>query len=265
MFVPGPGGERVSLLEAVDWTVREGEHWALLGPNGAGKTTLVSVIGASRHPSSGRAELLGHRLGRVDVRELRKVIGVVDDRQATPGHLDAQTVVLTGTSGTIQPQRDGYRQAEHERAAELLELVGCGRLAHRRFATLSRGEQGRVRIARALASEPRLLVLDEPAAGLDLPGREDLVEVMSAVAAERPELATVTIAHGLEELAGIVDRALLLRAGQVVAAGPAEAVLTSRELSRCFGRPLLIERRDGRYFARAASDRERLRRREEPR
>jgi iron complex transport system ATP-binding protein len=265
VFVPGPGGTRIQLLEHIDWTVASGEHWALLGPNGAGKTTLVSIVSTSRHPSSGRAAIFGGWLGSVDLRALRPAIGVVDDRRRTPVHLDALSVVVTGISGDIQLRPEHSGAVEQKRARELLELVGCTSHAAQAFGTLSQGEQARVRIARALAGEPRLLVLDEPATGLDLPGREDLVAAIRAVATEHPELATVTIAHYLEELGDVVTNALLLRGGRVVAGGRAEQVLTAGPLSECFGRPLDVERRGGRYFARAASATARSAMRREPR
>ncbi len=250
VFVNGPAGRTV-LLDQVDLTVESGEHWALIGPNGAGKTTLLSIASATRHPSRGVARIFGETLGRADVRQLRRRIGVVDQSQRTPGHLDAFTIVLTGASGTIQPRPLLYGAPERALATELLGVVGLAGLSSRRFETLSQGEQARVRVARALAGRPELLILDEPAAGLDLPGREDLIAALSAVAETDPEMATVTVAHGLEELPEIVSHACLMRASRLVASGAVAAVLTSEQMTECFGRPLVVERREGRYFARA--------------
>jgi len=183
--------DRSDLLREVTWRVRPGEHWALLGPNGAGKTTLLSMAGARRHPSAGAVRVLGQRLGKVDMRELRRLIGVVDQALRMPDELTAEVVVLTGASGSIQPLWDCYRAAERARAGELLELMGCAHLAARRVGTCSQGERGRVRIARALMPSPRLLLLDEPASGLDLAARELLLAALGELAAFEPDLATV--------------------------------------------------------------------------
>ncbi len=252
VFVPaGRGAPWKYLLEHVSFLVAPGEHWALLGPNGAGKSTLVSLAAGLRHPSTGRVRLLGSELGRVDLRVLRRRVGLVDGRMALPGHLEVGEVVRTGATNTVQPQPEQSADRWRSRAGELLELVSCSQLTGRLFGSLSAGEQARIRVARALMSEPELLLLDEPVSGLDLPGREDLLEALARLAAERPQLASVTVAHGLEELPPTIDRALLLAGGRVVAAGAAEDVLAAPILSSCFGRRLTVERRDGRWSARA--------------
>jgi iron complex transport system ATP-binding protein len=237
------------LLRGITWRVRAGEHWALLGPNGAGKSTLLSLAGARRHPSAGTVRVLGERLGEVDVRELRRLIGVVDPALRMPDELTVETVVLTGASGSIQPLWDRYGAAERERARELLELVGCAHLAKRRVGTCSQGERGRIRVARALLPSPRLLLLDEPASGLDLAARELLLTALSDLAVLEPGLATVVVCHHLEDLPPRTSHAMLLARGEVVAGGPVEEALTGETVSACFGLPVRLQRRAGRWSA----------------
>jgi len=247
-----PGGGRAVLLDGIDWTVREGDRWALVGPNGAGKTTLLRIAGAVAHPSEGTAAVLGERLGGADVRDLRARIGHVDARMAEPfaPRLTALQVALTGAAGTIVAARGRPGgEGERRRARDLLEEMGCGPLAGRAFGLLSAGERQRVLLARALMPRPRLLLLDEPTAGLDLPGREAFLARLDALAGSEPALTTVQVSHHLEELAASTTHALLLRGGRAVAAGPAEAVLTAANLSRCFGVPLAVARAGGRLLA----------------
>jgi iron complex transport system ATP-binding protein len=246
-----PGGRRAVLLEGVDWRVGAGERWAVIGPNGAGKTTLMAVAGAVAHPSEGSARILGAPLGAVDLRELRRGIGHVDATVATAfrPRATALEVALTGATATIVPRPERLSGSDRARAPELLDRMGCAALHGRRFGTLSRGEQQRVLLARALMARPRLLLLDEPTAGLDLPGREMFLDRLDALAASEPGLATVQVSHHLEELAASVTHALLLRAGRVVAAGPADEVLTDGPLSRCFDAPVRVLREAGRVMA----------------
>ena len=242
---------RVFLVTDLTWTVLPGERWALLGPNGAGKSTTLSVAGATRHPSSGVAEVLGRRLGRTDLRELRAHIGVVDHALRIPPDLSAVEVVLTGLSGTVQTLIEGYSPADHARALELLTLLGCEALVDRGVQTWSHGEKARVRIARALISNPPLLLLDEPASGLDLPGREDLMGAIDDVVAATPSLGLVLVTHHLEELPTCIDHALLLRESATVAQGPVAEVLTDEHVSACFGRPISVRAAAGRWTATA--------------
>jgi iron complex transport system ATP-binding protein len=241
--------EGADLLRDITWRVRAGEHWALLGPNGAGKSTLLSLAGARRHPSAGSVRVLGERLGKVDMRELRRLIGVVDPVLRMPDELSAETVVLTGASGSVQPLWSRYGAAERARARELLELVGCAHLARRRVGTCSQGERGRIRIARALMPSPRLLLLDEPASGLDLAAREQLLSALGDLAAFQPELATVVVSHHLEDLPPRTSHAMLLAGGEVVASGPVERALTDQTVSACFGLPVHLRRHGGRWAA----------------
>ena len=244
--------EGADLLRGIDWEVRPGEHWALLGPNGAGKSTLLGLAGAVRHPSEGEVTVLGERLGRTDVRVLRERIGVVDAAGTLHDWLTAETATLTGATATGWPRWDRYGPAERARAAELLALVGAASLAGREVGTLSQGERQRVRVARALMTDPSLLLLDEPATGLDLPAREALLAALAALAGQRPELASVLVAHHLEDLPVSTTHALLLRRGEVVAAGPVATTWADAPVSACFGLPVRVGREEGRWTARAA-------------
>ncbi|REK91593.1 ATP-binding cassette domain-containing protein [Streptomyces inhibens] len=239
------------ILDAVDWTVCSGEHWALLGANGAGKTTVLRLIGALMFPTVGTVEVLGHRLGSVDVRELRAVIGLVSGAQKVPQDATGHTVVLTGATGTVQPLWRKYDEATRERAHELLAELDCKELADRPYGVCSGGQRARILIARALMADPSLLLLDEPFNALDLPSREDLIDALHRLALGRPELATITVTHHLEELSPAIGHALLLRDGRVQARGPVDEVLTGERMRACFGRPIEVSRHEGRWPARS--------------
>jgi iron complex transport system ATP-binding protein len=195
--------------------------------------------------------LFGRRLGEVELRPLKAQVGVVDPALRLLDWLTVEEVVLTGTTGTLRPLPHLYGPAEVGRVHELLELVGCAALADREIRTCSQGERQRVRLARALMPAPRLLLLDEPANGLDLPAREALLAALEALAVERPELAIVLVSHHLEELPRTTSRALLIRHGESIAAGPAAEVLTGESVSACFGIRVDVDRVDGRWAARA--------------
>jgi iron complex transport system ATP-binding protein len=243
------------LLSQVTVTVQAGEQWALLGPNGAGKSTLLRIFATYAHPTRGRVDILGHRLGRVNVFALRPHIGYVTSHHPLTSARTVREVVLTGATGTIElAARWTPSPAELTRADELVALLGLGRLAQQRWPVLSQGERGRTLIARALMSQPRILLLDEPAAGLDIGGREQLLESLAELRDRRPGLATVLVTHHLEELPASTSHALLLRDGRVLAAGPADDVLTTELVSTCFDYPIGIARHAGRWasVARAA-------------
>ena len=241
------------LLSGIDWRVEPGEQWALLGPNGAGKSTLLTLAAAVMHPTKGRVELLGERMGRTDVRRLRERIGVVEARldRKLDERYDVATIVLTGATGTRIPLWERYDDEVKARAEELIELFGCADLSARPLGICSQGERQRVLLARALMSSPRLLLLDEPASALDLPAREALLAALEALAASDPELTTVLATHHLEELPRSTTHALLLHGGEVVASGPVEETLTSEALSRCFAMPVEVSHRDGRWWGHA--------------
>ncbi|MDR8411032.1 ATP-binding cassette domain-containing protein [Nonomuraea sp. 3-1Str] len=242
------------LLRSIDLTVRRGEHWALLGANGAGKTTLLKLLGAVTHPTRGAVEVLGRRLGRVDVRELRSFIGHVDPRHAPDGPLRLGEVVLTGLTNTAAlVPRWSPAAGEVERADRLTGMLGLAARCDARWDTLSQGERGRALIARALMPRPRLLLLDEPATGLDLAARERLLASVDALRREHPSLATVLVTHHLEELPASTTHAMLLRGGRCLVAGPVEDVLTTGHVSACFDHPVRITCEDGRWSARAGA------------
>ncbi|MGK5692747.1 ABC transporter ATP-binding protein [Streptomyces sp. URMC 128] len=234
-------------------TVRAGEHWALLGANGAGKSTLLGLLGALVHPSRGCVEVLGHRLGRVARRELRAHVGHVDPRHPLTSPLRVRDVALTGLTNPVEPL-PRWRPApqQRERAELLIRTLGPAEHREARWPTLSQGQRGRTLIARALMPEPRLLLLDEPATGLDLPGREQLIEALGELRREHPHLATVLVTHHLEELPAHTTHALLLREGRSLAGGPVSGVLTADQLGECFDLPLVLERHDGRWSVRTA-------------
>jgi iron complex transport system ATP-binding protein len=239
------------LLNSVSWLVGEDERWVVLGPNGAGKTTLLSIAAAQMHPTSGYAEVLGEMLGTVDVFELRPRIGlasaVLADR--IPAEERVADVVLTAAYAVVGRWREAYQGMDEAQATGLLDRMGIAHLADRTFGTLSEGERKRAQIARALMTDPELLLLDEPAAGLDLGARERLVATLDELARDPYAPAMVLVTHHVEEIPPAMTHALLLRAGTVVAAGPVEQTLTGPLLSQCFGTPLEVLRRDGRWSA----------------
>jgi iron complex transport system ATP-binding protein len=242
------------LLRDVSWTVFDDERWVVIGPNGAGKTTLLQVASTQLFPSEGTAEILGERLGTTDVFDLRPRIGLASASvadQVPPGE-KVIDLVLTASYAIVGRWKEEYESADVTRAVELLDALGCAHLIRRRFGTLSEGERKRVQIARSLMPDPELLLLDEPAAGLDLGGREDLVRRIAFLASDRAAPTTVMVTHHVEEVPAGFTHAMLLRRGSVLAAGPLPEVFTERNLSKCFGVPLIIEYRQSRWTARAA-------------
>lgn len=242
---------RSTLLRDVTWHVHAGERWVLLGPNGSGKTTLISVAATYLWPSRGSVQVLGQTLGGIDVRELRRRIGIVSAslEARIPSEIAAIRVVLAGATGATAPWWDRHDAATARKAEELLALVGCTELAGRRFELLSSGERQRIQIARALMPDPALLLLDEPAAGLDLGAREQLATLLSRLNADPRLAATVVVTHHVEEIAAGTTHALVLRSGSVVAAGPVAETVTGSVLSHAFGLPLEVARFGGRFTA----------------
>ena len=241
-----------TLLDDVSWTVEEGDRWVVLGPNGAGKTTLLQIVGAQMHPSSGVAGILDEVLGATDVFDLRPRIGFTSAAIAEriPRSEQVRDVVVSASYAVIGRWREHYDELDHERAGQLLEEMGIAHLAGRTFGTLSEGERKRVQIARALMADPELLLLDEPAAGLDLGGREDLVDTLSVLAYEPSSPSTVLVSHHVEEIPPGFTHVLLMRRGRVVAAGPLESTLTEATLSHTFAMHLQLKESDGRWHAR---------------
>ena len=240
------------LLNRVSWSVEEDDRWVVLGPNGAGKTTLLQVLSTHLHPTDGLVGILGELVGTVDVFELRPRIGLTSAALADripPGER-VSDVVVSASYAVLGRWREEYDDLDHKRARGLLEEVGVSHLADRTFGTLSEGERKRVQIARALMTDPELLLLDEPAAGLDLGGREDLVSTLSALALDELSPATVLVSHHVEEIPPGFTHVLMLRQGEVVSAGPLEEALTEETLSQTFGLSLQLDHVDGRYSAR---------------
>ncbi|MDN5893120.1 MAG: ABC transporter ATP-binding protein [Nocardioides sp.] len=247
-----------TLLDSIDWTVEEDERWVILGPNGAGKTTLLQVAAAQMHPTAGVAGILDEVLGTVDVFELRPRIGLTSAALAEriPRHEVVRDVVVSASYGVVGRWREEYDALDHGRARDLLTELGAHALLDRTFGTLSEGERKRVQIARALMTDPELLLLDEPAAGLDLGGREDLVSTLSVLAQDEFAPATVLVSHHVEEIPPGFTHALLLREGRIVAAGPVERVITEGLLGQTFGMPLHVSHEDGRFAARRRTHRQ---------
>jgi iron complex transport system ATP-binding protein len=245
--------EASMLLRNIDWTAHEDERWILIGPNGAGKTTLLQVASTTLFPTEGTVEVLGERLGEVDVFDLRPRIGIASASLAekVPPGEKVIDLVLTASYAILGRWKEEYESSDVTRAVELLDALGCAHLIRRRFATLSEGERKRVQIARALMPDPELLLLDEPAAGLDLGGREDLVRRLSVLARDSKAPMMVLVTHHVEEVPDGFTHAMLLRRGSVLAAGPLSEVFTERNLSKCFGVPLEVEYRHSRWAARA--------------
>ncbi len=241
-----------TLLAGIHWSVDEDERWVILGPNGAGKTTLLQLAAAQIHPTSGVAAVLGEELGSVDVFDLRPRIGLTSAAIAEriPRHERVRDAVVSASYGVVGRWREDYESLDHHRAGQLLRELGVLELADRTFGTLSEGERKRVQIARALMADPELLLLDEPGAGLDLGGREDLVQILSILANFEQAPVIVMVSHHVEEIPPGFTHALLLREGRIVATGPIDEVITKDALSETFAMPLLVTREDGRYAAR---------------
>lgn len=242
------------LLHDLTWRVELDERWVILGPNGAGKTTLLNLAAGRAHPTTGAAHVLGEKIGRTDLTELRTRIGLSTAALADriPADERVHDVVVTAAWSVVGRFRESYEIMDEVRARGLLDQLGVAGLAERTYGTLSEGERKRVQIARALMTDPELLLLDEPAAGLDLGGREDLVARLAELAYDPDAPALVLVTHHVEEIPPGFTHALLLREGTVVAQGLLGDTLTGEHLSKTFGLPLVVERVGDRFAARAA-------------
>ncbi|NYF13740.1 iron complex transport system ATP-binding protein [Pseudoclavibacter sp. JAI123] len=242
------------ILDHVTWSVDETERWAVLGPNGAGKSTLLSLASATQHPTTGEVDVLGERLGRTNVFELRPRIGVASSAMARriPGDESVINVALTASYAVTGRWNEAYEEIDERRAQRVLEEWNLGDFAERDFGTLSDGEQKRTLIARAIMTDPELLLLDEPSASLDLGARENLLAALSSFAQSPYAPAIVMVTHHVEEIPVGITHVLLLREGKLVAAGPITEVLTSANLETTFGLPLHVTNAGGRYAARAS-------------
>ena len=245
-------GDRV-ILGPLNWQVLEGQRWVILGPNGAGKTTLLQICSSLIHPTTGEIHILGERLGRVDVFELRTRIGLTSSalvEQLSPDEL-VMDVVLTAAYAMLGRWQEKYDLWDESRAMALLTALGVRELGERLFGSLSEGEKKRVQIARALMADPELLLLDEPASSLDLGGREDLLRRIESLSKDPLAPATVIVTHHIEEIPVGTTHALLLRDGVAVAQGEVASVITDQNLTQAYGLAITVQTEGGRFFARA--------------
>ena len=239
------------ILDGVDWEVGHADRWIVLGPNGSGKTSLVRIAAFHTHPTRGDVEVLGHRLGRVDTRKLRDQIGLASSAladQLRPG-IAALDIVVTAQHGALEPWWHTYTDDDRADALTCLDRMGVARFADREFGTLSSGERQRVLLARTLMAQPGVILLDEPSAGLDLGGREGLVQSLADLAADVGAPPVVFVTHHVEEIPPGFTKLLLLRDGRVARSGDLAETLTSDVLSEVFGLKLRVRFDDGRYTA----------------
>lgn len=243
-----------TLVGPITWKVELDERWVILGPNGAGKTSLMRMAAAQTHPSSGSAFLLGEQVGRTEMRELTTRIGVTSALlgERIPDDERVSDLVISAGYSVLGRWKEEYDQVDREQALETLESMGAEHLADRTFGTLSEGERKRVLVARALMINPELLLLDEPAAGLDLGGREELVARLEVLASDPDAPAIVLVTHHVEEIPNGFTHAMLLKEGAVVAQGLIEDVVTSENLSSAFSQSIVLTNTGGRFFARRA-------------
>ncbi|MFC4039160.1 ABC transporter ATP-binding protein [Dactylosporangium siamense] len=242
---------RSDLIRSVSWQVELDERWVVLGPNGAGKTTLLNLAGARLYPTRGTVTVLGERLGRTNINELKTRLGFSSAGLQLPADETVRDVVVTASWAVVGRFTERYDRMDESRAQALLEQFGVGALADRLYGTLSEGERKRVQIARSLMVDPELLLLDEPTAGLDLGAREDLVRRLSELAADPDSPAIVLVTHHVEEIPPEFTHALLMRDGGIVAQGLLRDTVTAENLSKAFGLPLRLSIVDGRYHAQA--------------
>lgn len=241
-----------TLVGPVDWQVELDERWVVIGPNGAGKTSLVRMAAAEEFPSAGTAFVMGERIGKTDMRDLRAAIGMSSAavQHRIPDEEVVQDLVISAGYAVLGRWREKYDDMDFDRVGEILDQVGAHHLATRRWGTLSEGERKRVILARALMSDPELLILDEPTAGMDLGGREDLVGYLGDLALDADAPAIVMITHHVEEIPYGFTHAMILDEGKVVAKGLINSVMTSQNLSQAFHQPIQVDRIGDRYFAR---------------
>ncbi len=242
------------ILDRLNWSVDVGEHWVVMGPNGAGKSTLLQIAASRLHPTTGSVRILGEELGAVDVAELRTGIGWASGALAddVPAQESVTDVVLTGAWSVTGRWREAYSDDDVRRADALLSSWGLAELRSRTFGTLSEGERKRALLARSLMADPELLLLDEPGAGLDLGGREALIDALGRAVADPRAPTMVLVTHHVEEIPPGFTHALLMRDGRTIVSGPIEDVLADAPVSAAFGLPLRIRRQDDRWTASSA-------------
>jgi len=243
-----------TILDSVNWSVEDNQRWVILGPNGAGKTTLLQIAAALMHPSSGRAEVLEEPIGGTDLFELRPRIGFASTAMArkVPANEKVLDVVMTAAYSVTGRWNEEYETIDERRAQRVLAEWRLDHLSDRKFGTLSDGEQKRVQIARSIMTDPEVLLLDEPAASLDLGAREELLRLLGGFASEPKSPAIIMVTHHVEEIPVGFTHVLLLSGGRVVSAGPLAEALTAEALTEAFGLPIELRETDGRFTARAA-------------
>jgi iron complex transport system ATP-binding protein len=241
------------ILGPISFTVSEGERWVILGPNGAGKSTLLKLLSTEIFPTNGKVNLLGKTMGKVDVFELRTRIGICGSmkHEQIPVSESVKDVVLTAAYAVLGRWNEAYDLWDESRASALLTTFGVRELADREYGTLSDGERKRVQIARSLMIDPELLLLDEPTAGLDMGGREDLLARFANFASDQRAPVTVTVTHHIEEIPVGTTHALLMKDGKVAVSGPVNQVITSQHVSGVFGLQMEVSSSNGRFYARA--------------
>lgn len=239
------------ILDSVDFEVRAGQRWAVLGPNGCGKSTLLAICSMALHPSSGTVALLGETLGETDVRELRKRAGYASSALADSLRpaITALDAVISAKNTALETWWHKYEPSDYERGAELLAQQGLTAFGDRPFGTLSSGERQRVLLARALMTDPDVVLLDEPAAAMDLKGRESLIRALDTMAESSQDLAILLVTHHVEEIPRSFTHILMINSGSVVAAGPIGTVLTEKNLSDTFDVALSLHTIKDRHFA----------------
>lgn len=244
------GGNEI--LHELDWQVELDERWVILGPNGAGKTSLIRLASAQLFPTTGTVDIIGERLGSSDVRDIRTAVGMSSSALAhrIPEDEVVSDIVISAGYDVMGRWREAYDEMDYEQAVNTLEVVGAYHLADRTWGTLSEGERKRTLIARALMTDPELLLLDEPGAGLDLGGREDLIELLSQIAMDPDSPATVLVTHHVEEIPPGFTHGMLLDEGHIVAQGLLTDIMTSENLTKAYHQPIEVKQEDGRWFAR---------------
>jgi iron complex transport system ATP-binding protein len=246
-------GER-TILGPLNFSIQPGERWVVLGPNGAGKSTLLQILATRGFPTTGKVLLLGQEMGKVDLWELRTRIGICGAlvSEDIPYEEKVRDVVLTAAYAILGRWNEAYDLWDESRAMALLTNFGVRELGDRLYGTLSEGEKKRVQISRALMTDPELLLLDEPAAGLDLGGREDLLRRFANFSSDPLAPATILVTHHIEEIPVGTTHALLIKDGAIAVSGPIDQVITSQHISAVFGTSITVTPDSGRYFARAS-------------
>lgn len=238
------------ILRNISWRVLTGERWVILGENGSGKTTLLKIISGYIWPSSGRVKVLGGLFGEINLRSLRQMIGFVspDLLPYIPSTDNFLQVVLSGKFASFGLY-DNPSPEDLDYAEKIINFLDCSKIKNEKFKNLSRGEQQRSLIGRALMANPGLLLLDEPCQGLDLPSRERMLNLIDKLSRERPDITIILVVHSLEEIPASFTNALLLKNGEIIKSGAIDDVLTSESISSLFNYPLKVKRNERRFFA----------------